>query len=170
MPYLSDTQVTQNSTALDILNVLDILKNQDLYQSRLKELQDATRILNEGKYVGATMEQAKTLMEAAQAAKELAENEIKEKQDQLRKDREAQEAKIESMRVAVQENQNKNKNLREDLDKLQWSLKSQREQLEKDKEEFKQRRKAVDEKEIQTKQYYERYMQKMKAIQSIMES
>lgn len=171
MSYLEDKPITSGgSSALDILNVLDILKNQDLYQNRLQELKNATKALNEGKYIGATMEQAKTLMEGALAAKESMEKEIKEKREQLVKERQLQEVRLESDRVEVQRKENEVKKLREELDREKWSLKSQREQLVKDLEDFRLRKREVDEKEINAKAYYERYMQKMMAIQKIMES
>ena len=50
MGYLDNNMpvTSGGSTALDIMNVLDILKNQDLYQERLKAIQEATKALNDG--------------------------------------------------------------------------------------------------------------------------
>lgn len=171
MSWINDAQgVGTHTTALDIMNVLDILKNQDLYQQRLKELQDATRALNEGKFVKVTMQQANELMEAAQASKELAEANIKDKMEQMeesfrkqRKTLEADLAKVQDQRIQLREEQSR-------LDKTRVDLETQSHVLKQEWAEVRQFRDKVTKEKEETDQIKSKYQTKVRQLEAVINS
>ena len=171
MTYLADQQATgTGSSALDILNVLDILKNQDLYQERLQAIKEATKALNDGKYVAATMEQAQTIMEAAKVAKERAETEIKEARAKLQMERKGFEERMRIDLESLKEREGVITNLQTEVDASHWAARAETDRLKKEREELLSFRKMVDDKAEEGRQYYQRYFNKMTKIQEIINS
>lgn len=170
MGWIRENQISgepTSSVAMDIMNVLDILKNQDLYQSRLKELHDATRALTEGKYIAATMKEAQTLVDAARATKEVMEQEIKDKRDQLAKERTIQENTIASEYSELRKEQQIVKEMKKDLEKKELNHKQNQDSLINQKEELNSFRKTVAQKEIEAEEKYQHYAEKVRQLQAI---
>lgn len=168
MSFLQDQPVTgTGSGALDILNVLDILKNQDLYQERLKAIQDATKALNDGKWVKATVEQANDLMEAAKASKDKAEQEIKEEKQKLQTERKGFEQRMQTDLSKLNEQQQKVKKLQEEVEKIQWANRAEQDRLQKEREEISSFRAVLESQKKEVEQYYQKYYNKVIKLQEI---
>jgi hypothetical protein len=153
--------------SLDILNILDVLKNADMYQERLQAIKDATKALNEGKYIGAIMEQATTLMEAAQAAKEQAEAEIREKREQLTKDIRSHEMKMASEFSDLEKQRLSTNKRTAELEQWERKMVSADKDLENRRAELKILRDNAAQKEMQADKRYQDYANKVRQLQQI---
>lgn len=110
---------------IDALTFLDIIRNEELYTSRLNELKEAEKSLGEAKFIAATVEQAnkyrdeaKKMKEDAVAMKLRIEEEIK-----VLKDKSAQEIK-----EAVTELEQNKAKVKKDLEESRLLFKAAKEQ------------------------------------------
>lgn len=55
---------------LDLLNILDIIRNEEAYQAKIQGLLDATREYNDAKVIAATVEKAQKYLDDAKLAEE----------------------------------------------------------------------------------------------------
>lgn len=69
----------------ELLDVIDIIKNSELYVQRLEELKKAEKALADQQFIKATVEQANQLRDEAKLMKEEQENWLKEKEEELNK-------------------------------------------------------------------------------------
>lgn len=152
---------------LDLMNILDVLKNHELYQERLKGIQEATQELNDGKFVKATVEQANAIMEAAKAARDKAENEIVEIRSQLNKDRVDQELRFQKER----EDFAKYKKEIEEHDLTNFKectrLAREREQFESEQQQLRELRDKLGKEYAEVSARREDYVQRVKDIEAV---
>lgn len=86
---------------LDLLNILDIIRNEEAYQAKIQGLLDATREYNDAKVIAATVAEAQKYLsdaqladEAAKALKEKAKEDIEKYREKKTKDLDEREARL----------------------------------------------------------------------------
>lgn len=86
---------------LDLLNILDIIRNEEAYQAKIQGLLDATREYNDAKVIAATVAEAQKYLsdaqladEAAKALKEKAKADIEKYREKKTKDLDEREARL----------------------------------------------------------------------------
>lgn len=152
---------------LDLMNILDVLKNHELYQERLKGIQEATQTLNDGKFVKATVEQANAIMEASKVSKEKAEKEIADLRSQLNKDNHIQEIRFRQERENLTKQRQEVNLAKEEITKEVALLTKKRNQLDDEHLQLRELRDRLGKEYNEVSARRHDYTQRIKEIESI---
>lgn len=88
---------------LELLNVLDVIKNEEVYTKRLTEIKDAEQKLKDTRYVNETMESVNKLRETAQTFLENSHEEIRAEKAKLKQQEVQEKERIEKLEKKVKE-------------------------------------------------------------------
>lgn len=154
-------------SGLDLLTVLDILKNEDLYRKRLEDLNKATKSLADQQWMTATLDQIKVKQEEIEKLK----SEFIEWKDNQKKIITSDYAKLKLDKEEWEADENlRRKYLMDQTTKLnqdKTKLESEVAQLQKDRAEFQVLRNKLGEDMKSYELLREKYIKKITAIQDI---